>query len=88
MELYSYDLPQIFYSLIYNQDLKQGFYTVERAFNNFPKEPDSVVIIILETLKDELVGIKHKLMVKLLIDYYHFLLNCQQTSRQACIPHL
>lgn len=75
MQIYSYDLPELFCSVLYNQDLKKGFYIIELCIKNFPRDSEGTTMIILESLYENSPSIKHKLILELLMNYYLELLR-------------
>jgi len=73
--VYSWELFDRFYSATKDENLRLGFRLVEICFNNYPHEPDSIPLIILESIEEECREIKHKLFIKTLLEYYHWLLT-------------
>ena len=66
----SYDLPDLFYTVLHDLDVKKGFKIIELCVDNFPKDPDGIVIVILESMYDNCNNIKYKLILEVLMNYY------------------
>jgi len=76
--VYSWELFDRFYQIVHNLDLGKGYYLVEICTRNFPRDPDSIPIIILQSIEEECREIKHKLFLQLLIEYYFHLINLEE----------
>lgn len=72
---YSWDIPQAIYGILHKQDIKRGFRLVENCFYNYPKEEDGIIMIILQSIYDDLTNVQNKLIIKALMDYYLYLLK-------------
>ena len=75
MDTYSWDIDDCFYNLLLDFDLARGYHLVDICFEQYPKEPNCIIMIILEKLYHEATDMKRKLMLEALMDYYGFLLK-------------
>ncbi len=73
--VYSWDMPQAIYGILHKQDIKRGFRLIELTFNNYPKEEDSIIMIILKSIQEEVSHIHNKLILETLMNYYLYLLK-------------
>ena len=73
--VYSWELYDRFYSATKDENLRLGFRLVEICFNNYPHEPDSIPLIVLESIQEECREIKHQLFIRTLLEYYTWLLT-------------
>lgn len=71
--MYSFEIPEELVPAVYDLDLTKCILLVEDAFNSYPKESDSIIMIILDAIEPRCV--EEKLLIKLLKDYHDYLLK-------------
>jgi hypothetical protein len=72
MPFYSYHIPEASYTIIKELNLKKGFKLVEICFQDFPKEQDNLLFIVLDNI--HLENVKEKILVESMKAYYNHLL--------------
>lgn len=73
MEIPSYEIGTVFYRLSRRTDLNKGFILVEKCFEKYPKDFDSITRIILQGLLESTYVLKEKLFFGVLIQYLEHL---------------
>lgn len=71
----SYEMPQELVKALNMLDLPRCLKLTNIAYNNYPREVDCIFIIILDQFDNDMTNIKQKLLIKLLKDYYFYLLE-------------
>lgn len=67
----SYDLPEMFSDIIIKRDVQAGIDLCNEIFEMFPKEYDSIPIIILEGIREASKNLIDLLFVDYLLNYLH-----------------
>jgi len=74
-EFFSWELQDLLEEAINQLEIKKCYKLVEQSFNNYPKEKDSITMIVLQNINNSVYSAIPKTLIKFLMEYHDELLE-------------